>query len=164
MADMGQPGGNQLFDLGWLVGVIDSDGSYILSKQYHHRSKVLYFFPSIEITNDSEDLISNCNMVIKKLFKVGPYIDIKKPRKNGKIGYKISLRGIKRLHKSLPIIAKHEISKKKQAELLLEYVSNRMTVNKGTPVSNRDIDIAIALRELNASKDKITRDIPKRLK
>ncbi|RLI61093.1 MAG: hypothetical protein DRO67_08360 [Candidatus Asgardarchaeum californiense] len=164
MTDMGQPGGNQLFDLGWLIGVIDSDGSYILSKQYHHKNKVLYFFPSIEITNDSEDLISNCDRIIKKLFKVGPYIDIKKPRKNGKIGYKISLRGMKRLYKALPIIVEHEIAKKEQSTLLLEYVSNRMTVHRGTPVSDRDIEIAVSLRELNASKDKITKDIPKRLK
>lgn len=164
MIDMGQPGGNQLFDLGWLIGVIDSDGSYVLSKQYHHKSKVLYFFPSIEITNDSEIFVSNCDRIIKELFSVGVYIDTKKSRKNGKIGYKASLRGMKRLYKTLPIIAKYEIAKKEQAELLLEYVNNRMTVNIGTPVTDRDVEIAIQLRKLNASRNKITKDIPRRLK
>lgn len=163
MTDMRKPGGNLLFDLGWLIGVIDSDGSYVLSKQYHHRSKVLYFFPSIEITNDSEELIFNCDRIIKEQFKVGAYIS-PRLRKNGKTGYKISLRGMKRLYKSLPLIAAYEVAKKKQADLLLEYVTNRMTINRGTPVSDRDVDIAIELRELNTSKNKITKDIPRRLK
>ena len=163
MTDMRQPGGNQLFDLGWLIGAIDSDGCYVLAKQYHHKSKVLYFFPSIEIANDSEDFIANCVRIIKEQFKVGVYISTK-VRKNGKIGYKACLRGMKRLDKSLPTIAAIEVAKKKQADLLLEYVSNRMTVNRGTPVSDRDIEIAIALRELNASRHKITKDIPRRLK
>lgn len=159
---MRQPGGNQLFDLGWLIGAIDSDGSYILAKQYHHKSKVLYFFPSIEIANDSEEFITNCARIIKDQFNVGVYIS-PRLRKNGKIGYKVSLRGMKRLYKSLPVIAVNEVAKKKQANLLLEYVNNRMTVNRGTPVSDRDIEIAIALRELNNSRNKITKDIPKRL-
>jgi len=163
MTDKRQPGGNQLFDLGWLIGVIDSDGSYVLSKQYHHKSKVLYFFPSIEIANDSEELIANCVRIIKEQFNVGAYIKSTVRKHTGKIGYKVSLRGMKRLYKSLPVIAKYEIAKKKQAELLLEYVQNRMTVNRGTPVNDRDIDIAIALRELNASHNTITRDIPRRL-
>jgi hypothetical protein len=163
MIDIRQPGGKQLFDLGWLIGAIDSDGSYVLSKQYHHKSNVLYFFPSIEITNDCASFIENCDRIIKEQFKVGAYIDTKKPRKNGKIGYKISLRGMKRLHRSLPIIAEHEIAKKDQAELLLEYVNNRMSVNRDASVSDRDIEIAIQLRKLNASKDIITKDIPRRL-
>lgn len=160
---MGQSGGKTLFDLGWLIGAIDSDGSYILSKQYHHKSKVLYLFPSVDITNDSEEFILNCDRVIKEQFKVGAYIS-PKPRKNGKLGYKISLRGMKRLHKALPVLAANEVAKKKQAKLLLEYVNNRMTINRGTPVTDRDIEIAIYLRSLNSSKDPITKDIPKRLK
>ena len=148
---MRQPGGNQLFDLGWLIGAINSDGSYVLSKQYHHKSKVLYFFPSIEIANDSEEFIANCVRIIKEQFKVGAYISTRIRKNTGKIGYKVSLRGMKRLHKALPVIATNEVAKKKQAKLLLEYVYNRMTVNIGTPVTDRDIEIAIALRELNAS-------------
>ena len=151
MTDMRQPGGNQLFDLGWLIGAINSDGSYVLSKQYHHKSKVLYFFPSIEIANDSEEFIANCVRIIKEQFKVGAYISTRIRKNTGKIGYKVSLRGMKRLHKALPVIATNEVAKKKQAKLLLEYVYNRMTVNIGTPVTDRDIEIAIALRELNAS-------------
>lgn len=163
MTDMRQPGGNQLFDLGWLIGAIDSDGSYVLAKQYHHKSKVLYFFPSIEISNDSEIFVANCERIIKEQFKVGVYISSRIRKDTGKIGYKVSLRGMKRLYKSLPVIANYEIAKKKQAELLLEYVNNRMTVSRGTPVSDRDIEIAIALRKLNASHNKITKDIPKKL-
>lgn len=163
MTDMRQPGGNQLFDLGWLIGAINSDGSYVLSKQYHHKSKVLYFFPSIEITNDNEVFISNCSRIIKELFKVGVYIDTKHRKLGNKIGYRASLRGMKRLYNTLPIISKYEVSKKKQAELLLEYVNNRMTVNRGTPVTDRDIEIAIELRKLNNSKNKITKYIPRRL-
>jgi len=163
MTDIRQPGGNQLFDLGWLIGAIDSDGCYILCKQYHHKNKALYFFPSIEIANDSEEFIANCVRIIKEQFNVGAYITTT-VRKTGKIGYKVSLRGIKRLSKSLPVLAAYGVAKKKQADLLLEYVSNRMTVAKGTPVSDRDIEIAIALRDLNNSRDKITKDIPKRLK
>jgi len=163
MTDMRQPGGNQLFDLGWLIGVINSDGSYVLSKQYHYRSGTLYFFPSIDISNDNEELAANCVRIIKEWFKVGAYI-LPKPRKTGKMGYQISLRGVKRLHKSLPTIAKYEIAKKKQAELLLEYINNRMTVNRGTPVTDRDIAIAIELRKLNSSHNDISKDIPKRLK
>lgn len=160
---MRQPGGNQLFDLGWLIGAIDSDGCYVLAKQYHHKNKILYFFPSIEIANDDEVFIANCVRIIKEQFNVGAYISTR-VRKTGKVGYKASLRGMKRLHKALPIIAVNEIAKKKQAELLLEYVENRMTVNRGTPVTDRDIEIVISLRELNASHNKITKDIPKKLK
>jgi hypothetical protein len=163
MTNMGQSGGKTLFDLGWLIGAIDSDGSYVLSKQHHHKNKTLYLFPSIEITNDSEGFILNCDRVIKEWFKVGAYIS-PKPRKNGKLEYKISLGGMKRLHKALPVLAANEVAKKKQAKLLLEYVNNRMTVNRGTPVTDRDIEIAISLRSLNGSKDVITMDIPKRLK
>jgi len=163
MTDKRQPGGNQLFDLGWLIGAIDSDGSYVLAKQYHHKSKVLYFFPSIEIANDSEEFITNCVRIIKEQFNVGAYIKSTVRKHTGKVGYNASLRGMKRLYKSLPVIAKYEVAKKKQAELLLEYVQNRMTVNRGTPVTDRDVDIAISLRELNASHNIITRDIPRRL-
>jgi len=164
MTDMRQPGGNQLFDLGWLIGAIDSDGCYVLAKQYHHKSKILYFFPSIEIANDSEEFIANCVRIIKDQFNVGAYISTKIKKATGKIGYKASLRGMKRLHKTLPVIAAYEVAKKKQAKLLLEYVNNRMAVNRGTPVTDRDVEIVIALRELNASHDEITKDIPRRLK
>lgn len=163
MTDIRQPGGNQLFDLGWLVGAIDSDGSYVLAKQYHHKNKVLYFFPSIEISNDSKEFVANCERIIKEQFKVGVYINSRVRNQTGKIGYKVSLRGMKRLYKSLPIIATYEVSKKKQACLLLEYVTNRMTVNRGTPVSDRDVEIAVALRELNASHNEISKDITRRL-
>jgi len=163
MTDMRQPGGNQLFDLGWLIGVIDSDGSYVLSKQYHYKSGTLYFFPAIEIANDNTDLIANCDRIIKEWFKVGVYI-APKPRKTGKMGYKVSLRGVKRLYKSLPTIAEYEIAKKRQAELLLEYINNRMKVNRGNPVTDRDIEIAIELRKLNHSHNNISKNIPKRLK
>lgn len=163
MTDMRQSGGNRLFDLGWLIGAIDSDGSYVLSKQYHHKSKVLYFFPSIEISNDSTEFIANCDRIIKEQFNVGVYIN-SRVRHTGKIGYKVSLRGMKRLYTSLPTIAAYEVAKKKQADLLLEYVNNRMTVNRGTPVTDRDVDIAIAIRALNASHDPITKEIPRRLK
>lgn len=163
MTDIRQPGGNQLFDLGWLVGAIDSDGSYVLAKQYHHKNKVLYFFPSIEISNDSKEFVANCERIIKEQFKVGVYINSRVRNQTGKIGYKVSLRGMKRLYKSLPIIATYEVAKKKQACLLLEYVTNRMTVNRGTPVSDRDVEIAVALRELNASHNEISKDITRRL-
>jgi hypothetical protein len=163
MTDIRQPGGNQLFDLGWLIGAIDSDGSYVLAKQYHHKNKVLYFFPSIEISNDSKEFVANCERIIKEQFKVGVYINSRVRNQTGKIGYKVSLRGMKRLYKSLPIIATYEVAKKKQACLLLEYVTNRMTVNRGTPVSDRDVEIAVALRELNASHNEISKDITRRL-
>lgn len=164
MTDMGQPGGKTLFDLGWLIGIIDGEGSYVLTKQYHHKNKTLYFFPSLEITNTNQIIIDKVSQVIKDLFKVGVYINTYKTS-TGKLSFKASLRGVKRLHKSLPLITACEISKKEQAELLLEYVQNRMTVNRGTPVSDRDIEIAIRLRELNDSKNKnITKDIPKKLK
>jgi len=163
MTDIRQPGGNQLFDLGWLIGAIDSDGSYVLAKQYHHKNKVLYFFPSIEISNDSKEFVANCERIIKEQFKVGVYINSRVRNQTGKIGYKVSLRGMKRLYKSLPIIATYEVAKKKQACLLLEYVTNRMTVNRGTPVSDRDVEIAVALRELNASHNGISKDITRRL-
>ncbi len=163
MTYMRQSGGNQLFDLGWLIGAIDSDGSYVLAKQYHHKSKVLYFFPSIEIANDSEEFVANCERIIKEQFQTGVYISSRVRKETGKVGYKVSLRGMKRLYKALPVIASHEVAKRKQAVLLLEYVKNRMTVNRGTPVSDRDVEIAILIRELNASHNKITMDIPKKL-
>lgn len=162
MTDMRQPGGNQLFDLGWLSAAIESDGCYILCKQYHHKNKTLYLFPSVEIANDNEEFIANCDRIIKEQFKVGTYISTK-VRKTGKIGYKISLRGVKRLYKSLPTLAKYSVSKKRQAILLLEYVTKRLTVNRGTPVSDRDIEIAVELRSLNNSHDHFNVDIPKRL-
>lgn len=161
---MRQSGGKKLFDIGWLIGAINSDGCYVLAKQYHHKSKVLYFFPSIEIANDNEVFIANCDRIIKEYFGVGIYINSRIRKKTGKIGYKASLRGMKRLYKTLPTIVEYEIAKKRQAELLLEYVNNRMTVNRGTPVTDRDVDIAIELRKLNASHDIITKDIPRRLK
>jgi len=46
---------------------------------------------------------------------------------------------------------------------MLEYVNNRLTVNRGTPVTDRDIEIAIALRKLNNSHNDININIPKRL-
>jgi len=162
MTDMRQPGGNQLFDLGWLSAAIESEGCYILCKQYHHKSKTLYLFPSIEIANDNEIFIANCDRIIKEQFKVGTYISTK-PRTTGKVGYKISLRGVKRLYNSLPTLAKYSVSKKRQAELLLEYVNRRLTVDRGTPVSDRDIEIAIELRSLNSSHDHFDINIPKRL-
>jgi hypothetical protein len=162
MTDIRQPGGNQLFDLGWLSAAIESEGCYILCKQYHHKNKILYLFPSIEIANDNIEFITNCDRIIKEQFKVGTYISTK-PRKTGKVGYKISLRGVKRLYNSLPTLAEYSVSKKKQAELLLEYVTKRMTVDRGTPVSDRDIEIARELRALNNSHNYIDVNIPKRL-
>ena len=84
-------------------------------------------------------------------------------RDTGKVGYRVSLRGVKRLHQALPILVEYEVSKKEQAKLMLEYVNNRLTVNRGTPVTDRDIEIAIALRKLNNSHNDININIPKRL-
>ena len=104
------------FDRGWLIGVIDSDGSLCLVKRKYKRNRLGYsYLPILCIATTSEKLVKRCASLIGASWrKSSP--DTRNNRKP--MWEMMAYSGILRV--LLPKIVDDLIVKKQQATLLIE--------------------------------------------
>ena len=124
---------------GYLAGIIDGEGCLSF-----HKEKTGTETPFLSIVNTNENLI----VWLKSLFPWGykGYCDNRreKPRWN------LELRGMKRLIPLLLAVKDYLIVKRKQAELILEFSSSRLSKpGKVRPLTERELEIISEIHKLN---------------
>lgn len=107
------------FEMGYLVGMIDGEGSITLVLD-HRRKTGSYYRPSIYIANTNMEIINYVKKLLGDFGRIG-FLDKRKKR----IVYGIT---INRFHNAYVVLSKVTPflkGKKKQAELMLEFINMR---------------------------------------
>jgi hypothetical protein len=132
-------------NLAWFAGFLNGDGHISLLKQNMGKNRIIYS-PKVGATNTDHSLIEECADILDNE-EVGYYINDKKS-KNG-IAKNINVKGFKRVTKLLPLmIPELRGKKKRQAELLLEWIISRKETGQNNTYTERELEIYNQIREL----------------
>lgn len=135
-----------------LAMLIDCEGSISmrLAQPDKHRRQGRVV-PQITVSNTSELLLTWLQEVQSK-FGFPMYIQWVKAHDLGKLPqWRMTIKGIERVSKFLPLIKDSLIIKKDKAVLVEEFIKLRKAAKKTDPYSNRELEIAIKVRK-NPSK------------
>lgn len=131
----------RLFELGWLVAMIEGEGNISLTWSKKKNSKFIQMAPRIQVTNSDELVIEKAKQIINEL-GVGCYVCKHKDI------YHLMVCGMKRTNSLLKIIKNYFLGKKERADLLYEYTSYRL-LTKNAPYTNIDKEYFLKIRRLN---------------
>lgn len=115
-------------NIGYLLGLIDGEGSYQLTVDYGSKRK-RYFTPQTSIFNSDPKIISRCVEILKEL-DITFHVWTPKLKKGHSPVTRIVIHGIKRNKKFLDIITKYDHAKLERAKILLEFVNRRLSIPK----------------------------------
>jgi hypothetical protein len=108
-------------DKAWFAGIIDGEGCISLFK------RSTYYVPAVKIANTNEKLINKCKEILNEA-GIEYYIRYsdRGERKNAKPAWEIALESRPRVVATLELILPYLVSKKEQAELVLEWCSEKI--------------------------------------
>ena len=131
----------RLFELGWLVAMIEGEGNISLTWSKKKRNKFIQLAPRVQISNSDEMIIKKAQKILSD-YNVGNYVS----GRNGM--YQLMICGMKRCNKILVIIKEHMLGKRERARLLYEYTSYRLQT-KNRPYTKIDKEYFLKMRSLN---------------
>ena len=145
---MDNPQSKSLYELGWLVGMIEGEGWMILAKQLL-PSKNYRYVPVIGMNSTSKILADEMARILKSM-DVGVWIG-KRNSTNPKWAdqYMLNVRGFKRCKKLLDIINKYLLHKKEQGKLILDYIEYRSQFNNQKSCGQIEEEYKLRLQKLN---------------
>ena len=142
------------FYSGWLSGVLDSDGCFQIAKQkyrgnrYHYRPQIVFHNTNMVTMKAIEDLL--------KENKVGHYIQdrfyklkVSKSKTGIRPYRRITIYGFKRCFNFLTCLKINCIGKRKQQDIMLEYINYRFSLKRGSPVRQLDTEYYLRMKEAN---------------
>ena len=134
----------------YLAGFIDGEGSIGLNKELDKRKGPRYFHyrPSLQIVNTHEGVMK----FIHQQLGYGDYRHVGENRRHHRGIYRVAVRNQGYLLELLKCLLPYLIIKRRQAELLVEYIEQRQNAwAKGwhKPTTARDHEIFKELRILN---------------
>lgn len=111
-------------EMGWLAGFFDGEGSFNI----HHQRKRRWegWKPWFTVANTHAETV---NKVIEIMDKLGLAYHVswnQDKRKNRKPIWRVEVTGLLRMRRLLNLITPYLFTKKRQAELLLEFVNLRL--------------------------------------
>lgn len=113
--------------LGWLAGIIDGEGCFQLASQ-RYRERRQHYRPQIVIANNNTDIIDAC-VEIAKNNNLPTYVMLRKPPKQFQADrYVIQIIGLKRCLAWIDVIEPYLIGKKKQANIVRDYIKYRLSI------------------------------------
>jgi|SRR5688572_24465915 len=133
----------RLIGIGYLAGIIDGEGSVVLSKSSKRKNGKYNLHPYISITMHSLATLERVSEILKSL-DVGHYIYHKS---NGY--HLLQSGGYKRLNSLLPKVIPFLVEKQERAMILYEYVCRRKDMKKNTPYTMDDENTFMRMKELN---------------
>lgn len=137
-------------DKSWLAGFIDADGTVIVERNFS-RGNTLYS-PVICVYNTNRNGIDRANEIMKKL---GAKPVLREDRRGDWVGasFQLRVRG-RHVLGVAEAIAPYMTVKKKQAELLAEFINIRVAAGKKYPYGDREKEIYEQVKNLNANRRK----------
>lgn len=129
-------------DLAWLAGIVDGEGSILITKNghkgsFHGHNMVIQF----HITNTCANIISKSQEIINALgINCRIYSKDRKGSDKWKPAFRIDISRFSQLKVLLTAIYPYLVSKHGQAELVLRFIERRINANR-TPYAQEDLDI-----------------------
>ncbi len=121
------------FNIGYLLGIIDGEGSYQLTVDYGKRDenggRKRYFTPQTSIFNSDPKIIDKCVQILREL-GITFHVWTPKLTKGHSPVTRIVVHGIGRNKKLLDIVTKYPHGKLDRANILLAFVDRRLSIPK----------------------------------
>lgn len=140
--------------LSWLGGILDGEGTISFASKFSPTSRQTnyHFRPQITVTNSDPRMIEEIVSILKEVncaYYIKSAGNPNKRKANWKEYTEVHFEGMKRLHKFLPVIIPYLVSKRRQAELLLQYIESRFAGEHKAPVSDEQAAIVLQVKQLN---------------
>lgn len=148
-------------DIGWLAGLFDGEGTCIFQVQHngvHNRIS-----PAVNICNTNWEILDRATRILTSL-GIGHFVQWRESKKRdgtfSRWCWELTIAGFKRASKFAVTFLEHVTGKKKQIELILEFIASRE--GKGTsldakgklagaiPYSPQEWDMVKRMHELNS--------------
>ena len=134
------------FDLGWLIGIFDGEGSFWMasckSKGYEG------FMPVFEISNTNFQIMDRVEELLKDL-NIPFHCYIPKRNSKQKEYRKLEVKGIKRLKRFFDILYPYFDCRFEQASLLKSFIDLRLSKKSNEPYTDNEHSIYYQLRQRN---------------
>jgi len=114
------------FRIGWIVGILEGEGWFILDKMWNWNKKWHIYKPMIGMNNTDETIIKQTDDILTE-WKVGHHITKRNMKYPWKDQWQLIIFGMKRCTSLLEIILPYMSAKKKQAQLLMDFIEYRET-------------------------------------
>lgn len=141
----------------WLAGMIDADGCIGFARMLQNRRQ-----RKTEHLNIYTAITTTCTLTMEHLRRVYEELEVAYHvaiKDNGgadrKPVYIIKVHGMMRNEKLLPLITPYLVTKKKEAELMLEFISIRLKLRNKKTHDPREDAIAREVKELKATRNTV---------
>jgi len=137
----------RLFNLGWIVGLLDGEGAFCLDVK-RRDGKNDYYAPAIWVGNTKYSIIDKAIRFFREVDI--PFYVYSKKLPSGKKFTQIRIYGLKRVKRFFDKIDLGYFEcRKDQAEILLEYINLRLSKTYNSPMTDKEHDLALKLKLLN---------------
>ena len=149
------------FDVGWLVGVWESEGWISLRKCFLPNKRFQRFRPEMGFTNTDPVVLDNVERIMKQLQL--PYWRTRWQLVKGQRSRSmIKVDGVKRCQHFIQVLGDKFVSKKDRIAIVKEFIDYRLSMPGREPYGAREHEWFDRLRVLNAPISKQSQD-PQRL-
>lgn len=145
----------RLRDIGWLCGIIDGEGTITL-RFHRNKNRPPLIVPSITVVNTDEKIINKI-VEILKAHEIPFWVTSVDATTKWKKRYVVSIIGIKRTLKLLPILVENLVGKREQAEIMLEWCNNRL--GKKSYYTEWDYEMIERIKLLHSHQDKVEKSL-----
>jgi len=140
---------------GWLAGMIDSDGCLQLALQ-RYRKKKFHYRPQIVFHGTNIAMMETIQSILKTK-KIGHYVQDRfysAPEKGGKKVRRpyrrITIYGFKRCLAFFEKMGIQLIGKARQQKIMLDYIRYRLSLKRGSPVTEKDTEFYLKMKKANS--------------
>lgn len=146
---MGNQQERQLFDIGWLVGILDGEGCFSLCKFKTGRKKQSdYIFPQIIIASTSPEITTKAQEILARLEISSHIVYYPSKKATQKAYWSIRVTGIKRIKRFMDVLFNYLECRKAQAKVLKDFVELRIAKPLRAPYDVED-EMVDAIKLLN---------------
>lgn len=141
--------------IAWLAGMVDADGCISFHRNYQNRRTIRtsHRIPYTQVTTTCTKTAAHLKELYKEL-EIPYHMSI---RSNGggnrKPVYNINVQGLQRSLKIIPLILPYLVTKKREAELVLEFIAIRQALYNTKKHDPREEAISEEMRQLKANRN-----------
>jgi len=135
------------WELGWLCGFIDGEGSIMLNRTINHDCKKPCWRPRITIANTDNKSLNKVSEILDSL-GLAYNVSWRFPKKDLP-SWDLRAYGLKRVKAWLLVITPYLITKRWKAELMLDFINLRLTHSQRDPYTKREEDLINLIRGMN---------------
>lgn len=131
----------------WLAGFVDGEGFIGFGRQ---SSKKCCYTPRVAITNCHQPTIER---IVEILSGLGVRCWVVSPKSRRHVGWKqdwtVVVSGLRRTKSLFELLIPHLFTKKRQAEAVLEFITERLSKSPKAPYGDKEMRLIALLSELN---------------